>query len=342
MKTPVALLGILLVAAAPARGVDVDFQLDGIDAEDVVVTPLPVPGPESSLDFDKQGNLIGGTLHLEAHDRDGSAIGAWTRTLAPAPSNKSARFAIQSATAVGAASWPASEDCSFRATMILTRFVSQTDFAGRIEIGYGDFYCYYGESLVERYSFESSDDPGTPVCQNQRLYFDVDADGEEDYFDAVLGTSRPQSGNAVDSTGTPITEFCSARQFQTCTRADFRNDEPRKKHPKDCLRSNGSCRPAAAFVAGPIPPVTRATCVALPLFTDDDGDGEENGSDACPATPSGSSVDSAGCSAAQFCSAQPKDSCGRSDFKNDEMFSGKPGDCRRSSGRPRQCEPATP
>lgn len=69
-----------------------------------------------------------------------------------------------------------------------------------------------------------------------------------------------------------------------------------------------------------------ATCA------DSDGDGETDGTDACPETPAGAAVDSAGCSQAQFCAAldatirKGARGCRASDWRNDEPV-GNPKDC---------------
>ncbi len=77
-----------------------------------------------------------------------------------------------------------------------------------------------------------------------------------------------------------------------------------------------------------------ALCESKPLFSDADGDGEEDGRDRCPDTPAGQAVDEGGCSQAQFCAAvafsEPKDllRCLSSDWHNDEPLSSWPRDCR--------------
>jgi hypothetical protein len=86
-----------------------------------------------------------------------------------------------------------------------------------------------------------------------------------------------------------------------------------------------------------------AVCQAQGLFTDEDGDGEADRTDACPHTKAGAEVDSAGCSLAQFC---PRDAprvgfwwvvrCIRLDWKNNEPETLLPDDCQVSkmgSGR---------
>jgi len=77
-----------------------------------------------------------------------------------------------------------------------------------------------------------------------------------------------------------------------------------------------------------------ATCEALPVITDSDGDGEADNTDACPTTPIGP-VDQGGCSQAQFCAlvdastASGRRECRASDWMNDEPLGGThPRDCR--------------
>jgi hypothetical protein len=80
--------------------------------------------------------------------------------------------------------------------------------------------------------------------------------------------------------------------------------------------------------------VDLAQCLARPVFTDADGDGEADPGDACPDTAAGAAVDSAGCSLAQFCAALDAAppwtrllTCGRLDWRNDEPERVLPGDC---------------
>ena len=72
---------------------------------------------------------------------------------------------------------------------------------------------------------------------------------------------------------------------------------------------------------------------------DSDADGEFDGTDACPATPSGMAVDSAGCSQSQFCAQLSGKgvlaalTCGFSDWRNDEPWDLRPRDCEISLTR---------
>jgi Thrombospondin type 3 repeat len=85
-----------------------------------------------------------------------------------------------------------------------------------------------------------------------------------------------------------------------------------------------------------------AECQARPVFTDADGDGEADATDACPGTPPGAEVDQSGCSLAQFCGAVDVGGlrgallCRMRDWKNDEGLA--PRDCRPLGGA---CQPAS-
>ena len=77
-----------------------------------------------------------------------------------------------------------------------------------------------------------------------------------------------------------------------------------------------------------------ATCEALPVFTDSDGDGEADSTDACPTTPMSELVDQGGCSQEEFCelvdasTLEGRRECRASDWQNDEPMGGTdPGDC---------------
>ena len=67
-------------------------------------------------------------------------------------------------------------------------------------------------------------------------------------------------------------------------------------------------------------------CLGQRRSAEADGDGEDDGSDACLDTPSGQPVDRAGCSQAQFCAARAL-TCKRNDWRNDEGGVRNPGDC---------------
>lgn len=84
------------------------------------------------------------------------------------------------------------------------------------------------------------------TCQARRVYADADGDGEEDSRDACPA-SLP--GTAVDAAGCSLAQFCGAMpaankaQSRECEAADFGNDEPGAKSPRDCraLRSARLC-----------------------------------------------------------------------------------------------------
>lgn len=75
-------------------------------------------------------------------------------------------------------------------------------------------------------------------------------------------------------------------------------------------------------------------CEAQQVFTDSDGDGEEDLTDACPNTPMFEPADQGGCSQAQFCAlvdtstSRGRQECRASDWRNDEPLGrGNSGDC---------------
>lgn len=69
-----------------------------------------------------------------------------------------------------------------------------------------------------------------------------------------------------------------------------------------------------------------AACQAKPEWHDQDGDGEEDRTDACTGTPLGKAVDQAGCSLSQVCIAVDASTrvgqkrCKAIDWKNDELL----------------------
>jgi hypothetical protein len=75
-------------------------------------------------------------------------------------------------------------------------------------------------------------------------------------------------------------------------------------------------------------------CLDRPLGADEDGDGEADATDACPATSEFSEVDAAGCSQEQFCDGYGATTflevirCVRGDWQNDEPLRRFPRDCR--------------
>lgn len=86
-----------------------------------------------------------------------------------------------------------------------------------------------------------------------------------------------------------------------------------------------------------------ATCLAGP--PDADGDGVPDDEDACPATETGSEVDSAGCSHPQFCAlieihrVPDIGRCFLADFRGDEPQRLFPRDCRLSGRGGLSCIP---
>lgn len=88
-------------------------------------------------------------------------------------------------------------------------------------------------------------------------------------------------------------------------------------------------------------------CLDRRPFEDADGDGEEDSTDACAATPAGEAVDDAGCSLTQFCGARSTRGrggrdCTRADWQADETSPSKPHDCMLDGrGKKAQCVPAT-
>jgi streptogramin lyase len=81
-------------------------------------------------------------------------------------------------------------------------------------------------------------------------------------------------------------------------------------------------------------------CLAHPIFSDEDGDGEADQTEKCPGTPADAWVDDAGCSQEQFCLAidattrRGRRICEKSDWQNNEPLKSHPGDCTVDSGGP--------
>jgi hypothetical protein len=80
-------------------------------------------------------------------------------------------------------------------------------------------------------------------------------------------------------------------------------------------------------------------CLDQRFFVDEDGDGEDDATDACPATPFGQGVDDAGCSIEQFCgsfdpASHPPEriACLRADWRGDEPQLLQPDDCAIDPG----------
>jgi hypothetical protein len=67
-------------------------------------------------------------------------------------------------------------------------------------------------------------------CIAGRPFLDTDGDGEENARDACADTP---AGAPVDADGCSQPQFCAERAL-TCTRNDWRNDEPTRRKPGDC------------------------------------------------------------------------------------------------------------
>jgi hypothetical protein len=231
------------------------------------------------------------------------------------------------------------------AELTLDTFTSQSSFSGAVVNRVRRFIPERGEEvIVETYRFSSVAGSAASVCQETRLYFDEDSDGQEDAGDAApRGATDLTFGMFVDGSGRTVGDFCALGSGIRlgCLYRDFLNDEPRRKRPRDCRYERVSQRCLSArFVPGALaPPFDGPTCEGLPVFADADGDGEGDRSDRCPSTPAGAAVDENGCSASQFCAAQPRAVCRRADFLNDEHGVKKPEDCIRTA---EQCSTILP
>jgi hypothetical protein len=137
---------------------------------------------------------------------------------------------------------------------------------------------------------------------------DSDEDGRPDLFDNCPAVSNPDQGDAdLDLLG----DAC----------------DPFPDNPDNDL---AQCQ------------LDLEQCLDRPVFIDEDGDGEDDSTDACLATPESSPVDAAGCSQAEFCGAIGARTLGQifrcvlSDWRNDEPFQRVPRDCR-VNWRTREC-----
>jgi hypothetical protein len=82
-------------------------------------------------------------------------------------------------------------------------------------------------------------------CLEALPFPDADRDGEHDATDRC--PASPWAGIEVDDAGCSHDEFCAAQPAALCTKADWKNDEP--KSPRDCARhrtSTGGSRCAGA------------------------------------------------------------------------------------------------
>ncbi|HEU4429356.1 MAG TPA: hypothetical protein VFT98_11425 [Myxococcota bacterium] len=81
-----------------------------------------------------------------------------------------------------------------------------------------------------------------PTCEGLPVFSDTDGDGESDLTDLC-----PESASAeVDENGCERAQFCSQQAIAACRRADFGNDEPGVKRPRDCAPRGGACDAALA------------------------------------------------------------------------------------------------
>ena len=72
---------------------------------------------------------------------------------------------------------------------------------------------------------------------------DEDGDGLYDQFDRCSGTP---AGEAIDAAGCSLYQFCDnagGGKRNLCFFADWQNDEPGGRPPKDCTPHGGTCRP---------------------------------------------------------------------------------------------------
>ena len=144
---------------------------------------------------------------------------------------------------------------------------------------------------------------------------DTDGDGIDDAIDNCLAVANPAQADAdLDQLG----DACDP----------FPNDVDHEK--AQCFVDLGESN-AALFQSQ----LDFASCSALRKFTDADGDGEDDGRDRCPGTPTGTAVDGDGCSRAQFCAVRAS-TCKKNDWMNDEAGVKKPGDCTHDE-RARTC-----
>ncbi len=99
-------------------------------------------------------------------------------------------------------------------------------------------------------------------------------------------------------------------------------------YPLDPNNALATCSADRAAASAALPAVIAevAQCEAAGP-PDIDGDGEPDASDRCVNTSPLTSIDASGCSRAQFCTTQPRSSCKRADWRNDEPTAKKPGDC---------------
>ena len=348
-----AVLALAMASVAVgARAVEVTLQLDRAATRTcrpdlgctgfVPATVLPAGprGTRSSIDVDGAGQPIRAVLDLEGYALDGTAVAPWSGLLERLDSG-----------GYGVADpnhpWPVNLPGQLspgKWSLQITRFTSQTDFAGELHLGLTarTIPGPYHEWRLD-FSFASIPGAAPPPCEGETLLLDDDGDGKINSRDLAT-VLEPEFGAGVDELGQDIAVFCS-RGAWACNRLDFRNDEPLLRKPGDChLSGEGRrrlCAPGAIF-EDPAPVVSGHVCEGYSVIDDSDGDGEPDSTDRCASTPADAFVDGKGCSIQEFCSQQTQLACVRADFQNDEPTAKNPHDCARAASEPLACTAATP
>jgi YVTN family beta-propeller protein len=130
---------------------------------------------------------------------------------------------------------------------------------------------------------------------------DDDFDGVDDLADNCSGLSNPAQ---LDTDGDRIGDLC----------------DPFPNHPNNDIAQCEMDRDDALNKLD--------SCLSTAKFTDQDGDGEFDGTDKCAYTQSGEPVDDSGCSITQFCAKfTSSTTCRMADWNNDEPVD-RPYDCR--------------
>lgn len=347
--------------ALAAEAVEVTLQLDSVMSQTCVRRPNHGRGPwaevcdpavsvptvpsapvaaGSVVDVDALGVPIRVFLSLPGYTLDGLPVAPWSGAIERLASGTSWHAVLDANEP-----WPVNLAGPGSFALRLTRFASQTDFAGHLVLSAAVSRPPLPLINLARwtlsFSFVAVPNAGAPACLGETLHFDDDADGEVSHRDLRPLGLDARFGSGVDEWGLTIAEFCGDAQL-TCSRADFRNDEPLLKKPLDCRQNARDCVPAEMFgpvAVGATPP---RQCLGHAVISDSDADGEPDATDRCAATPAGAYVDGNGCSAPQFCSLQSPSACPRSDFINDEPLSKQPLDCALTQSAPRVCAAATP
>jgi hypothetical protein len=310
----------------------------------VEIVPGPSAGLPSSIDVDAVGEVIRGTLSLDGYTLASVPVAAWSGPLDRLDSSRlgssdpNHAWPVSLAGQVDAGSW----------RVVLTRFTDQASFAGELELTFrqntassvpaGAWRRW--TTWVVTHSFATVPNAGPPPCLGETLHFDDDADGEVNARDLAPHALDPAFGAGLDEWGRTIAEFCQQAQAW-CRRADFRNDEPQSKAPRDCRLRAQQCVPMEMFGPGAAPALPTRQCLGHDVISDSDADGEPDATDRCGDTPASSLIDGSGCSAAQFCRPQSSSACRRADFRNDEPLAKGPGDCVKTREKPRACAAAT-